>query len=308
MLWIQIKRMFRTGFINFWRDGIISLASVLVMTITLFTLGFIIFSGAILKASLLELQNKVDINVYFVPDAPESEILLLERSIKALPEVKETEYVSRDQALSDFESRHENDQLTLQALQELGYNPFGASINVRAKETSQYESIAKFLEGKNALSSAESRIVEKINYNQNKSAIQRLTKIIDASQKLGAAITVILGLISILITFNTIRLAIYTYRDEIGVMRLVGASRRYIRGPFVVAGVMYGLAAGLMAMVVYYPVSLWLGRATENFFGGLNVADYYVNHFFEIFLILVGAGVMLGAISSYLAVRKYLNV
>lgn len=300
--------MFRTGFVNFWRDGFISLASVLVMTITLFSLGLIIFSGVILKASLLELQDKVDVTVYFLPNASEEAIHSLEKTVETMPEVKTVEFISENQALDEFRTRHENDQVTLQALEELGYNPFGASLNIKAKNTSQYESIAKFLDKKSELSQGDSRIIEKINYYKNKAAIDRLTKIIEGSQKLGFALTVILALISILITFNTIRLAIYTYREEVGVMRLVGASRQYIRGPFVVAGILYGFAAGVIAMIIFYPLTIWLGSTTANFFGGINIATYYIDNFFELLVILVGSGTVLGGVSSYLAVRKYLSV
>ncbi len=97
-------------------------------------------------------------------------------------------------------------------------------------------------------------------------------------------------------------------RDEISVMRLVGASDRYIRGPFFVAGAIYGFLSAIITLLIFYPVTLWLGGATANFFVGLNVFNYYTENFGEIFLIIVGSGVLIGSISSYLAVRKYLRL
>jgi cell division transport system permease protein len=120
--------------------------------------------------------------------------------------------------------------------------------------------------------------------------------------------TFFLIIISILITFNTLRLVIYMSRDEINVMRLVGASTSYIRGPFFVAGAIYGFISAIITLILFYPVTLWLGNTTANFFVGLNVFDYYVSNFGEIFLIIVVSGVVIGSISSFLAARKYLKV
>jgi len=274
----------------------------------LFVIGLVIFVGAILGATLGELRDKVDVNVYFLTDAPEPEIIALKSQLEQLPEVARVEYVSRDEALDNFRARHENDELTLQALDELSGNPLGAVLNIKAKETSQYESIANFLDSDDALGAAGSPIIDRVNFFQNKTAIDRLTNLTDAAETLGVVVTVLLALVSVVISFNTVRLAIYTAREEISVMRLVGANNSYIRGPFVVEGIMYGVASAIVTLVIFYPLTLWLGPITEGFFGSINLFDYYVSNFGQLFLILVGSGIVLGAISSYLAVRRYLSV
>jgi len=306
-MFLSLKRIIKAGFVNFWRNSFVSLASILVMTVTLFVLGTVLFVGVMLNASLEQIKDKVDINVYFVTEALEEEVLALKKSIEALPEVASVEYVSRDDALLRFRARHADDQLTLQALEELGENPLGANLNIKAKETSQYEGIAAFLENESALSRGETQIVDKVNYFQNKVAIDKLTKIIDSSETFGLAIMIILIIASVLITFNTIRLAIYISRDEIEVMQLVGASNAYIRGPFVFEGIMYGIVSSFFTLVLFYPLTLWLGPLTQTFFGSINIFHYFVGNFVNIFFIIVTSGVVLGAVSSYLAVRKYLN-
>lgn len=308
MIWITAKRIIRSGFFNFWRNGFISLSSVLVMVITLFVIGSTIFSGAILRKTLDEIKNKVDINVYFVRTAEEGDILAMKNNIERLPEVAPPViYVSRDTALAEFKKKHENDSYTLQALDELGENPLGAMLNIKAKDPSQYESIAKFLQDQNALSGNSGAIIDKVNYLQNKDVIDRLSKIITSANRLGFALTLLLIVISILITLNTIRLVIYMSRDEISVMRLVGASMGYIRGPFFVAGAIYGFVSAIITLIIFYPVTIWLGNSTESFMG-LNVFHYYTSNFGQIFLLIVGSGVVIGAISSWLAIRKYLRV
>lgn len=308
MLWVNVKRILRTGFFSFSRNAFVSLSSVLIMTITLSVICALIFLSAILHRSLDEIRDKVDVNVYFVTSAPEEDILTLQQRIESLPEVSSVTYTSREQALQEFRERHENDEFTLQALDELNDNPLGASLNVKAKDPSQYESIAEFLSQESALSADGSSIIDKVNYYQNKTAIDKLSGIIDAANRLGTAVTSMLVLISVLITFNTIRLAIYISREEISVMRLVGASAMYIRGPFVIVGIIYGVVAGILTLGLFYPVTYWLGGVTENFFIGLNVFEYYTANFGQVFLMVIGSGIVIGALSSYLAVRKYLKI
>ena len=308
MLWTNTKRIIKSGFVNFWRNGFVSFASILVMTMTLFVIGLLIFVGATLEASLNQIKDKVDVKVYFVTNAQEEDILEFKKSLETLPEVAFVEYMSKEKALEQFKTRHKDDQLTLQALEELGENPLGANLNIKAKEISQYEGIVEFLKNKSALSATDGiPIIDDVNPFKNKNAIDKLTKIIDSSEILGFIITAIFVIASIIITFSTIKLAIYTARDEISVMKLVGASNSYIRGPFVFEGIMYGIVSAIITLILFYPLTIWLGPITKDFFGGMNLFDYYINTFSKIFLIIFSTGILLGAISSYLAVRKYLK-
>ncbi|HEY9480906.1 MAG TPA: permease-like cell division protein FtsX [Candidatus Paceibacterota bacterium] len=305
MFWTTTKRIFRSGFVSFWRNGFVSLSSVLIMTVTLFTFGGIVFAGALLQSSLNEIKNKVDVNVYFVPTAEEGDILALQKKVEALPEVANVEYVSRDQALENFREKHADDEVTLQALDELGDNPLGAILNIKAKETSQYAGIAKFLDSQ---AGEPGTFIDKINYYQNKAAIDALTRIIDGGTTIALGVTVVLVVISILIIFNTIRLAIYIAREEISVMRLVGASNRFVRGPFIVSGIMYGVVSAIITLLMFYPATYWVSRITGTFFGGFSLFSYYSHNILSIIGLILGTGIVLGALSSYLAVRKYLRI
>ncbi len=307
-LWLSMKRVTRYGIAGFVRNGFISLAAILIMTITLFVVAGLMMSAAALDATLNQLTQKVDVTVYFTPSASLDQITTVQNSLKALPEVASIKYVSREDALAEFRERHKSDQLTLQALDELGENPLGASLEIRAKDTSQYESIATYLQGQAEQQTGGSAFIDKVNFFQNKTAIDRLTNIIQTSQKLGIAVTIILAFSSVLIAFNTIRLAIYTARDEIGVMNLVGAGHWYVRGPFMVAGVLYGVVSAIVVLLLLYPITVWLGPGSERFLGSFNIFDYYTSQFPLLFLTLLGAGVGIGALSSFLAVRRYLKM
>lgn len=306
-IWLTTKRVARYGLIGFIRNGFISLSAILIMTITLFVVAVLMISSSALKSVLADLTNKVDVTVYFTTSATQDQIQALQQSVTALPEVASVSYVSSDEALAQFQERHQNDQLTMQALQGLGENPLGASLEIRAKETSQYESIASYLNAQQASASGSGSIIDKVNFTQNKTAIDRLTNIIETSRSLGIAIAIVLGFASVLIIFNTIRLAIYTSREEIGVMNLVGANPWYVRGPFMVTGLLYGAVSALLVLAILYPLTAWLGPASERFLGTFNVFSYYTGSFGLLFFVLFGAGIALGALSSYLAVSRYLN-
>jgi cell division transport system permease protein len=276
------------------------------MTITLSVVTMIIFSQAVLNFSLASIKDKVDVTVFMTVSAPETDTLNLKKSIEALPTVASVTYISAEQALENFKAKHANDFLTLQALEELDGNPLGATLNIKATDTANYESIATFLENKDALGSGQKVIIDKVNYSQNKLVIDRLISITEGARRLGIAVTIVLMIISLIITFNTIRLVIYISRDEISVMRVVGAENHYIRGPFLVEGMLYGLISSIITMILFYPMTLWAGANMTDFLG-LNLHTYYIANFFQLFVITAVFGMILGIISSYSAVRAYLK-
>lgn len=298
----DFRRIIRSGFINFGRNPVVSIVSVLIMTVTLFLIGSLILVNALLSFSLSQISERVDINVYFYPDAEETDVFALRDELSLLPEVSSIDYVSREDAIAQFRDRHADDYLTIQALDELDENPLGASLNIQADDAAQYATIAQYLEVHPT-----SFAIEKINYNQNREIIERLSDIMDTIQRLGIIISIFFVIISIMITFNTIRLAIYSAREEIAVMRLVGAENKYIRGPFMTEGILAGCSATVLAILIFLPATLWMSKFTTVFFGGMDIFAYYVNNLPQIFIILLVIGVLLGIISSFFAIRKYLN-
>jgi len=308
MFILKIKRVFRSGVTSFWRNNFVSLSSLVVMFITLFMIASLIFMSAVLKFSLQEIKNKVDINVYFTTNASEADIFSLKKSIETISEVASVTYLSRDEALANFKERHKDDSLTLEAINELGENPLAASLSIKAKEPSQYEGIARFLNNEDSVTGSSNPIIEKVNFYQNKVVIDKLTRIIEGANTIGFWIAILFLIISVIITFNTIRLAIFISREEISVMRLMGASGRYVKGPFVVSGILYGIVSATLVMIVFFGLTYWLGNLSKNFFVGLDLFDFYLKNFGQIFIIVFGSGILLGAVSSYLAVQKYLKV
>lgn len=306
MSFTDTKRIIKSGWINFKRNGIVSVAAVLVVTITLCVITSLVFVQAILHSSLTEIENKVDVTMYFSTNADEDRIMSVKSSIEALPEVALVTYTSREDAITIFRERHKDDYLTLQALDELDENPLGASLAIKANDSAQYDSIVKFIESDNGPARTNANIIDKINYHQNKLVIDRLNNIISGARTLGFAVTLVLIIIAIIITFNTIRLTIFIAKEEIGVMRLVGAANKYIRGPFMVEGIVYGVLSAIITLGLFFPITLWFGKSMTSFLG-MNLYTYYIHNFIQLFFIVIISGVLLGAVSSFLAVHKYLR-
>lgn len=305
MVWTNLKRILKLGFINFWRNGLVSVASVFAMTITLFAIGSIYLGTNFLNSALGEVKNKVDISVAFKTDAPEDQIIALQKDLTLLPEVKEVIYSSRDQELISFRERHKDNAILIGSLDEVG-NPFGSRLNIRAVDPNQYEKIALFINAKNDPSVGGGNIIDQVSY--KKDVVEKMASLIDTSQRLGWALALVLALLSVFAVFNTISLAIYTSREEISVMRLVGAGSPYVKGPFMIEGILAGVIASLLALILLYPSVLWVRDATVGVYGGINLVSFYFSNFGQIFILLLGSGVILGLLASYWATRRYAKI
>lgn len=305
MFWTNFRRIVRSGFINFWRNRATASASVLVMTVTLFVIGSLLLGSAFLQGSLQQIKDKVDISVLYKPDASESDVLAMKPVIEQMPQVKEVTYSSRDQELQDFIARHKDNTLLIQSLSEVG-NPFGARLNIRAVDPSMYETISQFLTSKDDVALGGKGLIDQISF--KKDMVDKLNQLISTTNQVGFAVSLVLVILSILVAFNTISLTIYTAREEISVMQLVGAKSGYVRGPFVVEGIMAGLFATVLSLVILYPAALWVRGTTVSVYGGIDLLSYYLRNFVEIAFLLSLSGIGIGALSSFLAIRKYLKV
>lgn len=306
MITVNFRRIIRSGAITFWRNGSVSAASLLVFLVTLGLIAGLFFSRGIVDLTLTALKEKVDVNVYLQLEASEADALALRTLLLARPDVAEVTYASSEEVLKAFQGRHAGDELILGALDEFGGNPLPAELNIRAKDPSQYETIAQFLESQSAPANPES-VISKYNFNRNKAAIDRISSINQSATRVGLYAVILFIVMAITVVFNTIRLAIYSARDEIGVMRLMGADNSYIRGPFIVEGILYGFFAAIVVVIVSYPIVLWLSRILQAY-GEINLFSYFTSHFVTFILLIVGSGVAMGAVSSYLAVRRYLRI
>lgn len=297
-----ISRIFHFGFKNFSRNGWLSTATVAIMTLALIVFGGLILFNYVTHQAAASIEDKIDISVYFNLNTAEDEILNIQQALQGLPQVASVTYVSRDQAMVLFQQNHANDQTVSQAINELDTNPLEASLNIKANDPSQYGAINDYLSSPNL-----SQYIDTISYTQEQDVINRLAKIISTVDSGGWAVTIFLVLIAGLVVFNTIRLAIYSSRDEIGIMRVVGASNSLVRGPFVIDGMLCGAIAALASILLIAPALYFISPSLDVFIPGLNLFQYFYTHAFTLFLYELLFGVVIGGFSSFFAVRRYLR-
>lgn len=298
---ISLGRIIKSGFQNFWRNGYLSVAVIFIIILTVVIFTSIILINVIGKAALSSLEERVDVSVYLKNSAQGSEIDDLKSQLSSMEQVKEIDYISKEEALNKFKEEYKENDVIQESLSELETNPLPPTLNIKANALNQYESIVEFLEQNRG------EVINKINYAQNKDVINRLNATITVSKKVGITLGAVLGVVAILITFNTIRLTIYSHRQEIEIMRLVGASNWYIRMPFIVEGMIYGVCGVITALAIIYPLVIWMSPRIGGFIPGVDLMDYFQNNLWAIILLELAVGVGLGVISSGIAVRRYLK-
>ena len=300
---ITFKRILKSSWLNFTRDGGIAGATIFILVMAIFLVSSLFLLKEASQFLILAIKEKVDISVYFKEDSTEKDILNVKEEISKIPEVKKVEYVSKEMALQIFVERHKDDPLLMEALREVGGNPFLASLNIKALEAGQYEKITQFLENPSF-----ENLIEKIDYYQRKPIIERIFSLTNFAKKTGILLSIALVMVTILVTFNTIRLAILNSSEEIKIQRIVGASNWFIRGPFLIQGAISGIFAILISFLIFSLICWILTPKIEILFPGLNLFNLLTKNLKFLIPIQIFTGIGLGVISSLIAIRKYLRV
>ncbi len=303
----KLKRVTYVGFVNILRAPFVSFSAIFVMSVTLFVVGFSFLIGNILDDSVEDLENKIDLTVFFVKEAPEDQILSIKSQVEDLSIVREVFYISKEAALEEYKTRHENNPTILEGLEILNENPFRARISITSYDPSNFDSIDKFVKNADILGPYPTTIIDKTDYFQNRNLIDRLASIVNSANNFSKIIIILLGFITFLIVFNIVRLIIYLSREEIQVMKIIGADESYIKTPFLFSGMVYGVAGSVLSIIILYPIVLWISPVIEEFFIGVEFVGYYSDLFLQLVLLNTFIGVFVGVLSSWLSTRRYLN-
>ena len=299
---ISFQRVLRSGWEKFSRDKSSSGAALFVMIIVMSVATMLFFLQGMASFMIAGLQESVDISTYLKNTATQEEVAQLKEELESMPEVKEVKYVSKEQALESFVETHKQDEVILDSLEIVGQNPLLASLNIKSFSVSQYPAISKFLEDTSLAS-----IISDVDYFDRAPVIDKLSTLTAGIQSAVLLVTLFAGFVAVLVVFNTIRLTIYSSRDEIEIMRLVGASNWFIRGPFIIQGMIVGVLATLITTLLFFPLTLFVGIKLQTFVSGFDLFAYFADNLFLILLLQLTAGIGLGVVSSLIAIRKYLK-
>jgi len=302
-MFITIKRIFKTAWQGLRRNNWLSFACIMMMVFSLLIFTSIIIFYRTSNILVETLKEKMDISIYFRRDVPEEDIFKIRDDLLGWEEVSKIVYVSREEALKIFKERSKTILPIQRALEELGENPLAPSLNIKAKRTEDYNKIIETVE-----KSAFAGKLTAIDLAENQKIISRVNALARGI-KVGSLFVIAISVfLSIIIAFNTIRMAIYSLREEIEIMKLVGASNWFVRGPFLLEGALQGLFASLIAILIFIFFLLVFGAKIENFILGVGIVSYFWSRFWFIFALQTFFAVFLGMISSFWAMNKYLKI
>ncbi|MFA6296746.1 MAG: permease-like cell division protein FtsX [Patescibacteria group bacterium] len=301
----SLFRVIKFGFMNFWRNIWMSFATTLIMVLTLFSISLLIVLNLYGNLILENIKNKIDVTVFFSQDVSKAQIDELQSALSNMSDVEEVKYTSKDEALKEFQEKHGDNPLLLSSITELEGNPLRDTLVIRARNLEKYNDIKIFLDNEKY-----QPIVEKFTFDDNKEIINKVSSTLSIAKKIGIGVSVIFCIIVVLVMFNTIRMTIYTQKDEISIMRLVGATNYFIEIPFIIEGMLYGLFASVISTIILYPIILYTTPKINEFFQLVNVdaASVINKNLLIIIAVQLLLGIFLGVVSSAIAIRKYLKV
>ena len=283
----------RRAWQGFWRNAVMSIAATATMVLMLLLLsGFWIIQTGLL-AGLQFTEQKVEVVAYLQTNATESQIQTLQTEVRAMPEVASVTFVSRDQALVDFRA-----SLKSQGREDLtpylDTNPLYASLEVKLADPAAVGVVTQALRD-------EPTVRNVINIED---LVARVLTVTDILRTAGTVVLLVVGVIALFIIVNTIRLAVFARAEEIEIMRLVGASDAFIRWPFVFEGAFVGLLGSLITLGILWATAEPLSGFMVDFFRVLPLQFGTLTR--DLFVLVMGAGVGLGILGSWVSVRTYL--
>lgn len=304
-MFISFFRSSKFAVQNFWRNLWLSIITILILTLTLFTISLVATVNLLASQAIQAVEEKVDININFKSEASEDDVLGAKLFFEQLQGVRTVRYISPDNALEQFKRTHADDADIQSALETLTNNPLPASLVIQANSLDSYALIMKKFE-----QSKFEQLVENKNFSDHQVIIDRLSTIIQRMYQAGLAISLVFVVISVIMMFNTIRIAIYTYREEITIMKLVGATNWFIRAPFILESILYAVCASALALGLLWVIISAASPYINAFFLGYNFnlnTFFYANLWF-IFAAQLFASLILAVGSSMISIGRYLKV
>jgi len=274
------------------------------MVLTTVSITLVVALNIIGQNVIRAVQDKVNVDLYFYDTVPETTILQAREYLQSLPEVADVLYVSQDEALKDFREAHVNDPEILATLDELDKNILPSSLTVHAKNIDNYPKITNTFEA-----SEYAQYVDHQDFSDNQVLIGKITQITKRSYEFGIAVSLIFIVISVIVIFNTIRITIYSHREEVGIMKLVGATNWFVRAPFILESVILGCIAAVITTAIFYGILAVSNPSLSTFFSGYNfsaLSYFSANVLIVVFVEVVGA-ILLSTISSMIAITRYLQ-
>lgn len=301
------SRIIRTGAVNFVRNMWLAIAAMAIMIITLTIILFSVIVNATFNNTVQQITSKIDVSMFLKDSVTPDQTTKLVKQLRALPSVQSVAYLSKDQALQIYEAQNAGNTQLLQAIDETN-NPLPATVNIKPKDLNQIGQIRRFVDRKDIQNLQSDPASDS---GDRREAIDKITHATNILRRVGVSAVLIFAIISVLIIFNTIQMAIFNRRDELQIMRLLGASTWFIRGPFVVETVIYGVLSAIISVLIGNAIFVTAsGSLQATSFGLLDISysqSFFEGHYWELLTVQLALGIFIGAASSVIATRRYLK-
>ena len=296
-------RILKFAFQDLGRNFSLSFMTVFILVLMLLSVNTLWSLDVLTKEAVSAVKKQIDISIYFVLLATDKNVNEIKSYVAMFPEVTEIKLQSKEEVLASFREQHKLQKEALDALSELGKNPFGPTMIIKTKEPKDYKKII------DALNVPEyENLIEAKSFDNHEDAIERLQNITNRIEKIGFGLTILFALISFLIIFNTIRVAINTQRMEINIKRLVGASNWFIRGPYFIESFVFTILSVALTMGIVFLGLTWIDPYLAVILpNGFSLTNYFQSNMLTLFGAQALAVLLLTVASSGLAMRKQLK-
>ncbi len=304
MFLLSFLRVIKFSLQDMARNIWLTVVTITILILALFSINMLLVVNVVTQAAVSSIKEKIDVNLYLKQETEEDKIMALKAEIGNYSQVKEIKYISKAEAMEAFKAKHQSNPEVLEALRQLGENPLTPTLIIRANNIEQYdELIAK-------LNKINSDIIESRNFENHKQILSKIDDISGKINEVGIFVSLVFIVISILVVYNAIRVAIYTHRKEIGIMKLVGASNWFVKFPFLISGIIFALLGCFAIMGIFYAFLAVLQPYLETFFSGydINIISYFNRNFIYIFGLEFLGAAFVNILASFTALGRYSRV
>ncbi|MBL7021714.1 ABC transporter permease [Patescibacteria group bacterium] len=306
MFFLDLFRSFKFALQSLWRNFWLTIVTVIIVTLAMASVSFLLIFNLVANNVVDTVKAKSEIYIDLTEDAKQAQVEFLVAELNKLEDIREVIYITPSETLDRFKEEHKNDEVIIASLESLSANPFTGSLKLSVNDISKFDALLT------ELSRDEYGQILEINNSEFYEAKDLLNVISDYSkkiEKLGFGISLFFVLISIIVVFNTIQMGIYSHREEIGIMKLVGASNWFVRSPFIIESILYSIISVVVMILIFYPLAVYVQPHIDNFLGEytLDLVASVSSNFLWVFGLEIGIAILITVLSSLFATRRYLD-
>ncbi|GBD34279.1 Cell division protein FtsX [bacterium HR34] len=294
----------RWGIKTFKRQKAIASANIFIFSIVLFLLTSLFLFQGVNKHIIEIIKDRVDISIYVKQEILPEDVEKIKENILAIQGIRKVDYISKEEVLEKFLEKHSSDEVVQEALKEVGENPFKSVFNIKADNLESYADIVLQIENIEDLKDK----IDEIDFTAKKPVIEKISSFSEKINIGFISFIAIFIIIAILVTINQVKLSIATAKEEIEVMRLIGASNWFIRSAFIAQAVFAVIISTLITLSIISVLLFIFNDSLKSILSGFSLMDYFIDNIFLIISINLLVSIIISTLTSLISLGKYLKI